>query len=136
MRIGRLVALGDDGVPWVTAAELERPRPARALIALGPGAVGREALLCFTKSGRDVVPVIVGIVQPPGGSHDEAGTHELNLTVERRRLVLTAQEEIVLRCGSATISLDAQGHVTIRGANVISTAAGTNRIRGGTVRIN
>jgi hypothetical protein len=49
---------------------------------------------------------------------------------------LRAQEEIVLRVGDATISIDATGTVAIRGERIDSEAEGIQRIKGAQVRIN
>ena len=53
-----------------------------------------------------------------------------------RRVRLTAQEEIVLQCGDSSITLKRNGRVVIRGSYVETHASGTNRIKGGNVRIN
>lgn len=57
-------------------------------------------------------------------------------TVDKRRLEIEAQDEIVLRCGKASITLRGNGRVVIRGAYVESRSEGTNRIKGGNVQIN
>ena len=51
-------------------------------------------------------------------------------------MVLSAQEEIVLRCGKASITLTKAGKVLIEGAYVLSRSSGVNRIRGGSVQLN
>jgi hypothetical protein len=49
---------------------------------------------------------------------------------------IVAQDEIVLECGSASITLRRNGRVVIRGEYVETYSEGTNRIKGGQVRIN
>jgi len=56
--------------------------------------------------------------------------------VDGRRVRLTAQDEIVLQCGSASVTLRRNGRVVIRGAYVETHSEGTNRIKGGQVQIN
>ena len=56
--------------------------------------------------------------------------------VDGRRVVLTGEEEIELRCGAASICLKRNGRVVIRGATIETRAKGTNRIKGGSVQIN
>jgi hypothetical protein len=51
-------------------------------------------------------------------------------------LTITAEQEIVLRCGAAKIALRADGRVTILGGYVLSRSTGPNKIRGGSVHIN
>ena len=52
------------------------------------------------------------------------------------RLELRAEQEIVLRCGKATITLTRAGKVLIRGAYISSWSSGANRIKGGSVHLN
>jgi hypothetical protein len=49
---------------------------------------------------------------------------------------LTAQEELVLECGKARISLRADGRVVIEGGYLLSRSTGVNKIMGGSVHIN
>src|SRR5262245_7336641 len=56
--------------------------------------------------------------------------------VDGRRVRVTAQDEIVLQCGSASVTLRRNGRVVIRGTYVESHSGGTNRIKGGQVQIN
>jgi hypothetical protein len=135
--LARLLALGPNGELWIAISEGgdSAPRSARTTVALGPDAVGREILVCFAGPARD--PVVVGVVVAPGdGTEAPAASPHLDLLVDRRRIVLTAQQEIVFRCGAASITLTPDGRVVVRGADVISSATRTNRIRGGAVRIN
>jgi hypothetical protein len=52
------------------------------------------------------------------------------------RLVFSAEKEIVLRCGNASITLTRAGKVLIRGAYLLARSSGVNRIQGGSVQIN
>jgi uncharacterized protein (DUF2345 family) len=53
-----------------------------------------------------------------------------------RRVRLVAKDEIVLACGKASITLRRNGRVIVRGTHVETCSEGTNRIKGGHVRIN
>jgi hypothetical protein len=53
-----------------------------------------------------------------------------------RRVEIEAADELVLRCGEASITLTRDGRITICGTYVETRARGTNRIRGGSVQIN
>ncbi|MFN0059356.1 MAG: DUF6484 domain-containing protein [Planctomycetota bacterium] len=106
----------------------------RALVSIAASDIGRQVALLF-ENGELAKPVLVGFVEPdqspsPGANGFSAGT------VTGERLVLTAQEEIVLQCGAASLTLTRAGKVFIQGANVLSRASGVNRIRGGSVQIN
>jgi hypothetical protein len=134
--VARLVAIGPDGEPWVggTEAGLAQSARARSTIGLGPAMVGREVLLCF--AGPQRTPVVVGLLFTPGDGMASAPAPTVDLVVDRRRIVLEARQEVILRCGKAAIRLGADGKVYVQGADVVSSAARVNRIRGGAVKIN
>ncbi len=60
----------------------------------------------------------------------------VEVETDGRKVVVSAQRELVLRCGSASITLTAAGKILIRGAYVLTRSSGVNRIQGGSVQIN
>lgn len=60
----------------------------------------------------------------------------LEVMVDDKRIEIEGQDEVVLRCGKASITLRRNGRVVIRGTYVESRASGTNRIKGSSVLIN
>ncbi|MFP2932004.1 DUF6484 domain-containing protein [Pyxidicoccus sp. 3LG] len=108
------------------------PIPARLLIDISAEALRSaagercEAALIF-ENGDPSLPLICGLVRPPRGREAR---------VDGETVTLTGDEEVVLRCGDASISLSKNGKVVIRGAYVETRARGTNRIKGGSVQIN
>lgn len=56
--------------------------------------------------------------------------------VDGRRIVINGEDEVLLRCGKASIELKRSGAVIIKGAHLISHSSGVNRIRGGSVQLN
>lgn len=142
--IGRLVGLEPDGRAFVAIGErggLERVLTARVLGALEARVVGGAVALMF-EGGRTDRPIVLGPVL--GRSAAEASLAgaapgrggDLALEFDGRRVVLTAHEEVVLRCGPASIKLTSDGRVAIRGVKVLSRASGVNKVRGGSVQIN
>ena len=128
------------------------PLPARATVALDPEAAlaaaagSREALLVF-EDGDPARPIVVGLLQPAlptmidlvldgEPAAEKAPEDPQTAVIDGKRVVLEGEDEVVLRCGEASITLRRNGKVVIRGAYVESHAAGTNRIKGGSVRIN
>lgn len=131
--IVKLVALGPGGELWVAhPGNIARRSRARTVVEIGPSAVGSEVLICLAGGSRE--PVILGVLREPGVQVSEGPP--LDLTVNRRRLVIACDEELVFRCGKSTIELRPDGKVVIKGVDVVSSARRTNRIRGGAVRIN
>ncbi len=93
---------------------------------------GQEVvLLVDRRPGR--LPVVLGLLAPLGGG---ASAATLDVRLDGRRVELDARDEIVLRCGEASITLRRNGRIAIRGVDVETRAAGVNRIKGGTVNIN
>ncbi|XLV72947.1 hypothetical protein ACKZDW_10540 [Ralstonia syzygii subsp. celebesensis] len=56
--------------------------------------------------------------------------------VDGQRVVLSAEQEIELRCGEAAIILTADGQIQLRGNYITSYATATQRILGGSVNLN
>jgi hypothetical protein len=92
-------------------------------------------------------PIVLGMMaQEPGAvllgsllrapAAAPAATKSLDARVDGKRVVLEGEQEVVLRCGEASITLRRDGKVVVRGAYVETTAKGLNRIRGGSVKIN
>ncbi|MDC0677167.1 DUF6484 domain-containing protein [Sorangium sp. wiwo2] len=137
--VGRIVGFAQNGDPLVEAAVLgESARggiPARAMTALGPEDEGREVALLF-EGGRRDRPVVMGRMHVAGESAGAAVQAGATATADGERLVFTAEKEIVLQCGKASITLTRAGKILIRGAYLLTRSSGVNRIQGGSVQIN
>jgi hypothetical protein len=57
-------------------------------------------------------------------------------TLDGESLTLTADREIVLCCGKASITLTRAGKIIIRGAYLLNRSSGVNKIKGASVQIN
>ena len=138
--IGMLLGF-EEGAPLVVfpGNPKDEAIAARALCQLGPGDAGREMALLF-EDGDRARPLIIGrIVEPvrPEPS-EEADTASNTPTVIRdgETVKITAGERIELRVGKSVIIMEKDGHITIRGKNLVSHASASNRIRGGSVNLN
>jgi hypothetical protein len=74
----------------------------------------------------------------PGPTPADAavGAGGFEADVDGARVRICARDEVVIQCGKASITLRRNGRVVIRGTYVETHSAGTNRIRGGQVRVN
>ena len=128
--VGRLVRCGPGGT-LVDFADnpLGGPVTARTTTTLDPAAVGGEVVLLF-EDGDPARPIVVGAIRPA----DSAPSIPAELDGER--VLISAEREIVLRCGEASITLTRAGKVLIRGTYVLSRSSGANRIKGAAVEIN
>lgn len=141
--IGRLVGFDDGGHPLVTfpgskGGDEARTTgtPARTTTDLGAGDIGRELALMF-EHGDPACPLILGRMHCPVYRPDGApGRSELTAETDGERLELRADQEIVLRCGRASLTLTRAGKILLRGAYLLSRSSGVNRIKGGSVQIN
>ncbi len=132
VRVGRLVDLGESGEPLVDfpGNASTKPLAALSILAFDKSTVGREVVLMF-EEGDPRRPVVMGFVEDGG-----AKRQPVELLLDKKRFVFTAEHEIVLRCGKASITLTRAGKVLIRGAYVLNRSSGVNRIKGGSVQIN
>lgn len=135
--LGTFVALRDLYEPLViyprqpgTAALL-----ARTTIDLGPEHVGREVVLAF-EDGDPQRPIVTGLVRKPTSWPAAERPRSVEIEADDRRLVASAKEQIILKCGKASITLTAAGKVLIQGAYVSHRSSGVMRIKGGSVQIN
>jgi hypothetical protein len=134
--IGTLAGFDDSARPQVVfpGTAPDAPLTALSTVALEQKELGRSVVLQFEGGDRNK-PVILGLLQQPLTS-ETAGEKQIDVTLDGERLVLTADKEIVLRCGKASITLTRAGKVLIRGAYLLNRSSGVNRIKGGSVQIN
>ncbi|MBK6467935.1 MAG: hypothetical protein IPF96_14570 [Rhodobacter sp.] len=104
--------------------------PARSLARLSAADVGAEVALLF-EDGDRARPLIVGRLVEP--ARDDAAPL---LVADGQMLRLTAKERIELRVVKASLVMEADGHITLRGTDLVSHASRSNRIRGGSVNLN
>jgi hypothetical protein len=125
-----LWGLDEKGGPVVRfdGAPEGRPVAARSLVPLDGGCVGREVVLLFEQADP-ARPLVLGVLRAPR-------PEPVRTEIDGEKLVLSAEREIVLRCGEASITLTRAGKVLIQGAFVLTKASGLNRIKGAAVQIN
>jgi hypothetical protein len=141
--IGVLLGFGEGGEPLVVfpGNRREEAVAARSTAALAAEDVGGEVALLF-EGGDPARPLLIARLLRPAeepGAPERPATPPDTVEVVRdggERLELRAEQEIVLRCGKATITLTRAGKVLIRGAYISSWSSGANRIKGGSVHLN
>jgi len=138
------IARVDDAGIWVDAAGRDDgPMLALSVVPLRRSELDeaiadrRDAVLMFVADTGQ--PVLLGLRQPVPALEAELPGESAATSVDgapERRLQLEGKDEVVLRCGKASITLRSNGRVVIRGVQVESRATGRNRIKGGAVLIN
>jgi hypothetical protein len=145
-RVGWIASLGTAGEPLVDwPGNAAGPLAARSVLALDPDALARAAVdrqpaVLLFEEGDPARPLLVGLVASSTPLLDAVLSRPApepapRDTLEPRR-VLDARDELVLRCGKASITLRANGKVVVRGSYVETRSDGVNRIKGGNVKIN
>ncbi len=103
---------------------------ARSLTELSSDMIGAEVALLF-ENGDVGRPLIVGRIVDPIRKAKAPQVFR-----DGKRVQIIGEERIELRCGKATIIMDKDGHITIRGTYVTTHASAANRIRGGSINLN
>jgi uncharacterized protein DUF6484 len=128
--VGRVVRITPDGEVLVDFPGNEMG-PIRARLVASPALdePGQPVLLVF-ENGNVTLPIIAGVVR------DKIGVPPLTQACDKGELVLEAKKELTLVCGKSSITLRSNGRVIVKGAEILSRASGTNKIRGASVEIN
>ncbi|HJZ74146.1 MAG TPA: DUF6484 domain-containing protein [Vicinamibacterales bacterium] len=136
--VGTLVGFAGGGaVPLVMFPQQRRTAAvaARATVAVHAEQIGREIVLMF-EDGDPQRPIIMGWLRTEKGSTLPPAPEQVEVDADGERLVVSATDRIVLRCGKASITLTKEGKVVIQGAYVSNQSSGVLRLNGGSVQIN
>ncbi|RWM31627.1 DUF6484 domain-containing protein [Mesorhizobium sp.] len=129
--IGVFMGFGEEGVPLVVFAgnPEETAQPARSLSELSSDMVGKAVALLF-QEGDPRKPLIVGRIVEP------ARRPGVEVISDGKRVRIRANDRLELRCGKASIVMDSDGQIVIRGTYLVSHSSGPNYIRGGSINLN
>ena len=86
--------------------------------------------------GDPLLPVVMGVIRVKNGWPLVHQPAQVEVEADGERLVVDAKEQLVLRCGKASITLTRAGKVLIQGTYLSSRSTGVNRIKGGSVQLN
>lgn len=150
------------GVQLATIVSIDEAGPRVQLEPHGPDVTGRlavpvtreqldaaianrqQVVVVFERGDR-TRPIVMGFIEAipvatptpaPEPSSAPGAAPILEADVDGKRVRVTAQDEIVLQCGPASVTLRRNGRVIIRGTYIETRSDGTNRIKGGQVQIN
>lgn len=152
--IASIVGLNDSGQPLVSwTSSRSKPEEAMTTVPIHSNMIGRQVAILFN-NGDQTKPVIVGIIQNPlldlldaqpehsNNTNNESqldtepGNSQHEIYSDGKKVLIEASEEIVLKCGSSSITLSKSGKIIIRGKYLMNRSSGVNRILGGSVQIN
>ena len=109
--------------------------PARSALDLRSIHIGSPVVLAFENADL-ARPIIVGTLRTEAEVPVELPSAHVEVEADGQRLIVSAREELVLRCGNASITLTKDGKVMLQGTYLSTQATGVNRIKGGSVQIN
>lgn len=160
--IGMLVNIDQQGRALVDFQQNPKNCPLIAVstLSISKQQKGRQVALLF-ENGDQEKPVIMGLIHDPlqdlienfevapvvradielwpqenSNKIQKQVNTEHQTTIDGKKIVLEGKEEIVLKCGDASITLTKAGKILIRGKYLSNRSSGVNRIIGGSVQIN
>jgi hypothetical protein len=139
--VGRVIDIPSAGYLLVqsTSGQKMRARMASTLANKKPEyLVGQDVVLIFENNDPDK-PIAIAGLQTTGDfvtALQAADEDEIDARVDGEKVLIQAKQKLELRVGKASIVIDANGKITIRGANLLSRSTGPIRIKGGHVEIN
>ena len=107
----------------------------RATLDLHGAHIGRQVVLMF-EGGDPQRPIVIGCLCREEAWPLPEAPGQVEVDADGERLIVTAKEQVVIRCGKASITLTRAGKVLIQGEYVLSRSAGVNRVKGGSVQLN
>jgi hypothetical protein len=104
---------------------------ARSATMLEASDFGTDVVVMFDGGDPDRAIILGRLLAPkPVAAEDVA------VTLDGERLELSAEREIVMRCGKASITLTRTGKIILRGTYILSRSSGPNKIKGGSIQLN
>jgi hypothetical protein len=153
--LAQLVDFDLQAGPYVQLANFPEISAFKALstVDLRQGMIGKQLAVKFTHSSPPQA-IILGVMHAPispvldmvlANTTEASNIEPLELSkecdlqetkIDGKRILITGDEEIVLKCGDSSISLRRDGKIAIRGKYLLNRATGVNRILGGSVQVN
>ena len=148
VKVGKIIRIDENGKVIVDFAGNTRgPLSARFTDTIGHKlmhlihASAPEVILIFENNDLEL-PIIIDTISSL--LEEIAKSEDINLevdkpkevTVDGERITFDAKEQIVIKCGKSSITLTRAGKILIRGAYLLNSSSGVNRIKGGSVQIN
>lgn len=134
--IGTLIGFREDGrTPLVLCPDRPTALQAATIVDVHGTHIGRSVVVQF-ENGDPARPVILGLLRRPDGWPLPEQPGQVQVEADGERLIVTAKEQLVLKCGKASITLTKAGKILINGAYVSNRSSGVMRIKGGSVQLN
>jgi len=153
--VGKVVSINDHGNPMIAYDETTKSKPVEALttVPLNRDAIGKDIAISFAQN-NGCMAIVMGVIRRPlddvlalqseqpeeGKGINPAKTDEPTgmpeVIVDGNKLELSAPEEITLRCGKASITLNKNGKILIKGEHMLNRVSGSYKIKSGSIQLN
>jgi len=108
---------------------------AASIVDLHGSHIGRQVVLQF-ENGDPGRPIIMGWLRAQAQWPLAEQPGQVEVDADGERLIIGAKQQLVLKCGKASITLTKAGKVIINGTYVSNRSSGVMRIKGGSVQLN
>ncbi len=113
---------------------------------IGKESIGREVVISLIDNDP-TQPMIMGVVAnpieemvnmeiTPENTETSQSKSPAEIVRDDENITITAKNQITLKCGQGSITIQKDGKIVVKGTNLISRSSGLNRIKGGSVGIN
>jgi len=142
--IGRIIGLQDNGNPLVAFDSETQVKPTEALtvVPLDGNSVGKDVAISFAQN-QGSMPIVMGVILRLLDCvlNDVEPKHENSelkpeVIVDGNKLELSAPEEVTIRCGEASITLNKSGKILIKGEHMLNRISGAYKIKSGSIELN
>lgn len=134
IQVATLVAITDTGAtPLVEIGG--KAVCARSIVDLHGAHIGKSVVLMY-EGGDPSLPIVMGVLRDTAEGSLENQPGQVQVDTDGERLIVSAKEQLVFRCGKASITLTKAGKVLIEGTYLLTQSTGVNRIKGGSIQLN
>jgi hypothetical protein len=136
--LGTLIGFKDSGRTPLVLFPGQRSTAAvaaRMTIDLHGAHIGGQVVLMFEDGDPDH-PIVLGRLRHEESWPLEERPGSVEVQADGERLLVDAKQQLVLRCGAASITLTRAGKVLIQGTFVLHRSSGVMRIKGGSIQLN
>lgn len=105
--------------------------------AIDESSIGRTAVVMFI-AGEWARPLVIGLVHSGDAAQARAAAEAAPpaAAAPEKRVVVEAGDALTLKCGKASLTMQKNGRMILRGTDIASYASGTQRINGAIVEVN
>jgi len=151
--VGKVVSINDHGNPMIAYDEITLNQPAEALttVPLNRDAIGKDIAISFAQNNGGMA-IVMGVIRRPlddvlalqseqadeviNSAQTDESTGKPEIIVDGNKLEISASEEITLRCGKASITLNKNGKILIKGEHMLNRTSGSYKIKSGSIQLN